>query len=572
MTWTRLIYGTAILAALSGTAIYYGGGRTVVRSIDIIELNEAANERLMPFGYRLATNIVSVQQPTWSTDPTTNRWQSGSNQIPYLVYAGIQTITLTNINVTGIVSQATSGNVDWDADITPGAWYGWWSGSPVPDVDDFYLHGALSGWDISLVQTGRTLIDGLEYPASILDVHPVGAGVYNAGSTLAWIDQVLINLIPLYVDHEQAISGVFTGAIPMLSVSSVWNRLNLPYVWTNVSRVVTNTYTNWVDSWTNEAGTATNVVRIGTNAAWNLSTNITTNYKFTSGTVCTTNMLMERYRIAAYLRWTKGQTPTWTNSVQNTWTDVIYTNNGWQGWHHNIVDYYHGYGERPDPSLPAWWEYDATNTWNAPWYLPTTTPTIDDTETGTLITTNVTSHRPERQFASVGHFRKSQFYTDTYYYDHYSDQWEFWYLFHQGGTNFVMRYDSTARVTVPYNIAGISVTGDVYFTTATGGVYRGISSSMTASNLSLIYTSAVVTVSNDLVSATNYPISQYVGSGDQWPGWDGGTYWPWPNESGYSWPNDTVYNWGVKWNIATQTWWIDTSSVVFKWEFLRCRP
>jgi hypothetical protein len=557
MTWTRLIYGTAILAALSGTAIYYGGNRTVVRSIDLIELNEAANERLMPFGYRLATNIVTVHQPTWTVDPATNRWQSGSYQIPYLVYAGIQTITLTNINVTEIVSQATSGNVDWDADTTPGAWYGWWSGSPVPDVDDFYLHGALSGWDISLVQTGRTLIDGLEYPASILDVHPVGVGVYNAGSTLAWIDQVLINLIPLYVDHEQAISGVFTGAIPMLSVSSVWNRLNLPYVWTNVSRVVTNTYTNWVDSWTNEAGTATNVVRIGTNAAWNLSTNITTNCTFTSGTVCTTNMLAERYKVASYLRWTKGTTPTWTNSVRLTWIESIYDTSG--DFTRNDYQSYEGH---PPPTFPAWWDFDATNTYSAPYYLPTTTATIDDTETGSLITTNIAPHRPERQFVAFGSIRKSQWYED-FYYPGFRQEYGYWALYHKAATNTVTRHESSVRVVVPYNIAGITVTGDVYMTTVTGGVYRGISSSMTASNMSLIYTSAVFALSNDLFAATNYPVNEHTGIGYEWPDY-GGTYWPWPNEG-------VGYNWGAKWSVS-EDWWVDTSSVVFKWEFLRCHP
>ena len=97
-TWTRLVYGTAVLGTLTGTAIFYGGNRTNIKQIDIVELREAAAERLMPFGYKLVTNTLVYHQAIWSQDPSTNRWQQGSNQIPYLVFQGLHDISNQFIN------------------------------------------------------------------------------------------------------------------------------------------------------------------------------------------------------------------------------------------------------------------------------------------------------------------------------------------------------------------------------------------------------------------------------------------------------------------------------------------
>jgi hypothetical protein len=297
VSWTRLVYGTAIITALAGTAIYYGATRSVIRPIDIVELSEGANERLMPFGYSLVTNTLIYEQARWTVDPSTNRWQLGTNQMPYLVFDGLATVTDRFINVSGIASQANE-RIWANGDFMDGSWYFWWSYLSVPGPEDFLAdEDHHPQWTISCVQTGRTFgynhneADSNELPAYVIEVHPRGVGVYNAGSTLDGIDASLLGVVPRYVDHEAAVAGVFTGAaIPMLTCSSVWTRLQLPYIWTNVSRTITNTYTNWVDSWTNATG-VTNVIRIGTNQAWQCSTNITTNYVFTTGAICTTNML-----------------------------------------------------------------------------------------------------------------------------------------------------------------------------------------------------------------------------------------------------------------------------------------
>jgi hypothetical protein len=569
MIWTRLIYGTAICTALVGTAIYYSSPRAVIKPIDIVELHEAAYERLMPFGYALATNTVIYEQPQWTVDPSTNRWQLGTNQIPYLLLSGITTVTDRFVGVTGIVNQGEEQALIWRYEYG-GVTYFWGSGSSVPFVDDFVA--IVDQWTVSVVQTGRThSIDGYtgstsEVPAYVMDVHPQGVGVYNNKATLDRIDAMLIGVIPSYADHEQAVFGAFTNStVPMLTVSSVWTRLGLPCIWTNISRTVTNTMTNWVDSWTNEAGAVTNVTRIGTNAEWLAETTLTTNFAFTTGQYCTTNMLWERFRVAQYLRWTPA-TWGWTNSVRKTWTNVVYSFVYSVDQYNTGGDYYYWLPEPPD--FPAWWNLSGIGT------SPSNTPAIDDLELGSSSTNAIANTGPLRSFTTSGDAGLLQFTTATFggrpvnpqYYSVPGQDviqgwgnaaYPWWDYLHyvytsghwQWGNNILITVESSPYLMVPYNITNAPVTCDLYTTPGWPGYARRIltngidMSGIRGSN----WIGGPVSATNDIFAVTNYPYS-----------------------GGYN--TNGIGAWRVTWSASASTPAMTPHGAVLKWQFTRCPP
>jgi hypothetical protein len=561
MNWTRLIYGTAIILSIAGGTAVYWSPRPQVKPIDMIELTEAANERLMPFGYTLSTNFILYEQPRWSEDPNTNRWQLGTNLYPYLVYDGYDVMTDQFINVTGIATPAAPGE----------NWLFWelW-GDSVPTIDNL-LNYAGPPWEYELITTGRTFnVDWwggtTEVPAFVLSVHPAGVGPVIQKSALDNVDATIYATIPNYVDHEAAVEGVFTNTtIPMLTKSSVWARLSLPSIWTNITQVTTNVPYSW--TYTNGL-IVTNLV--GTNTAWLSTTNITTNLTFTGGSRITTNMLAERFRALQYLRWTKGQTPTWTNITETTWTDTQTPTNSTDHDEAGTNSYLCEYGSYPPDTpggitdYPGWWENPITG--------PATSPEIDDAETGST-TTNKTGSRPYRAIYAVGLYSKWQnaggkwngMYSGYSWPDgnYWGATWSHWYYsgLHTCRTNVLTKRVSSPMAPVPYNIGGCAVTGDVYFSiqgnyyTSTNRI-RLCSEDMTRTQ-AFTWIGAPFPMTNDLLPATNFPYSF--------------------SEYTFAWPyTANLYeyysgNYGASWGISTNTTIIE-KDMVFKWSFSRCRP
>jgi hypothetical protein len=594
MIWTRLVYGTAILAALTGTAIFYGNDRAVVKAVDIIELSEATNERLMPFGYKLATNTIYFKQLKWIADGSnTNRWTSGNgmngSQQAYLKYDGYTQQSNSFINVEGI---ANSNSVDsWYAN---NAWEGdegyldlvsWAEWVFLPEGHVF----AENGWIVDLQTTGMTWIvwEGATniVPAYVFDVKPArSVGYRNSKSTLDAIDAALLSVIPSYADHEKAVNGNFTNntsTIPMLTVSSVWTRLDLPYVWTNISKTADVAFTNWVDTWTNDTGSITNVDRIGTNAVWNISTNISTNYTFTTGPICTTNMLNERHKVASYLKWTVMPAPVWTNVTEYYGTNLVWPATNWTEFAEDGPIGYQWRMVAPgltEPNYPAWWNYSLSNGPPGAWWAPAQTPLIDDAVSLTDTKTNgLSALYPSKTFTTSGSYSKFQV-----------GGWAWWgwpwyntfiYNFKHGesigGTNTLTVRKPCPAVKMPYNIGGITVTGDVYVSINSSPLYQFpgltniisakiLTADMTApSSNSFWWIGDPMEITNDLFTATNYPMSGgYQGPFEYWWGYDqadGGAY------------VFSSASWGTSWG-STRTQYYQGKRVILKWSFSRCKP
>ena len=540
--WSRLVYGTAVILAIAGgTAVYYTP-RPVIKPIDIIELVEGAHERLMPFGYTLATNTLVYVQSEWAVDPSTNRWQSGSNQLSYLTFVGLTSLSTQFINVAGIaIPRTTYGG--WDAWDFGGLWFPSWDG-PVPGKYNTWLSGD-NQWQVDVVQTGRTLIDGQEYPAYVVDPHPIGVGTINSSAALAYVDAIISTVIPQYADHEKAVDGMFTNQfIPMLTVSSVWARLDLPFVWTNISKTVTNVPITWTNLFD---GSST--ITIGTNRDWMISTNITTNLTFTPGPIVTTNMLQERFKVLSYLRWTPGRVPGWTNSTLTMLTNSAAVH----------ADQIYQY-ESPNPppwdftNFPAWWDFTEEAGPPGDFFEPTESDLIDDQvepgEWDTALSTNLSSGvAPYKTFSTDGLFKKYQS-LDIYKLEG-SPGWValFQLEFRDTFTTTVHYVKSSPSLLMPYNIAKIPVTGDVYLALSSPMPTNVvITSSMTGSQSnSYIWVGDVFTIENeDLFTSTNY---QY-GLVEEW--------WPTPH-----W-------WGVSWGAQADAS-VAAYRSVLKWSFSRCR-
>lgn len=557
MTWIRLVYGTAVLVALSGVAIFYGGSRAVIRPVDMAELFEATHERLMPFGYDLTTNTIAYDRVVWAIDPSTNRWQDGTNQRPYLVFSSIEPVTDSFVNVSGI-SEIPDPFYPYDHYAhfvcleDGGTWYFWDENFVESPVLTSLTYSDLgNNWRVDVVQTGRVLNAGIEYPAYQMVVHPNGVGVWNNSDNLDYIDSLILGVIPRYVDHEMAIGGRFTNASPpMLTVSAVWARLELPCVWTNVIRTPGVSITNWIDSWTNADG-VTNVTMSGTNMVWTLSTNITaTNYTFSTGPICTKQMLTERYKALSYLRWTRGSNASWATTKTSITNVVLDINSSYLPIGYIRAPPMPDGPPYPDPDYPPEWDWTATNRYFGAFYFPSNTPSIFDSDEGESGTATNVPHRPERQYISRGSYSKQQ----SIIVNWLGYNWHYSYVMDTSGngTNFVTKYNSSPVVRVPYNIGGISVTGDVYLVDKTNAFYWAETALMTASNISLSYTGSVITLTNRLFAPTNY------------------VYWVKPGSvyvetNGISW-------WYGDWNTGEKTWWVESALTILKWSFSRCHP
>lgn len=541
--WTRLVYGTAVILAIAGgTAVYYTT-RPVIKPIDIIELVEGAHERLMPFGYTLATNTLVYVQSEWSVDPSTNRWQSGSNQISYLTFVGLTEMSNQFINVAGIAIPGTTYG-GWDVWELGDEWFPTWDG-PVPGKYNTWLSG-YTQWQVDVVQTGRTLIDGNEYPAYVVDPHPIGVGTINSAAALTHVDAIITTVIPQYADHEKAVNGMFTNQfIPMLTKSSVWARLNLPFVWTNISKTVTNvpiTWTNLFDG--------SNTITIGTNRDWMVTTNITTNLTFTTGPVVTTNMLQERYKVLSYLRWTPGLTPGWTNG-----TLTMLTNSAAVYQRANSIDVHYNMPPWPYTNFPAWWDYSAEAGPPGAFYNPTESDLVDDSiepwfwdTTGS--TNIVTNLAPSKVFFTDGLFKKWQ--RLRIQKNEGVAEWValFDYELFDTFTTTVHYAKSSPSLLLPYNIARIPVTGDVYLAISRAEPTNIVISALMTGSESNSYTWAgsVLSLENeDLFYPNWYP---YEMNSEAWP---------------------TPYWWGTSWR-AQATASMAAYRSVLKWEFSRCRP
>jgi hypothetical protein len=559
MTWTRLVYGTAVIAAIAGGTAIYWTTRPTVKPIDMIELVEAAHERMMPFAYTLSTNTLIYEQPQWTVDSSTNRWQLGTNLYQYLVYAGVSTVTDRFVNISTVAGSDTE-TMTWDL----------WMPGDIPAAGNL-IDGA-AHWEGELVTTGRTIaVDWMgetnEAPALVLEVHPIGVGVRIEAETLAHVDAAINAVLTNYVDHEAAVGGVFTQAtIPMLTRSSVWARLSLPSVWTNITQTGTNLVAPW--AYTNADGSVSNYS--GTNLAWVASTNITTNLTFTSGPRITTNMLWERFQVLKYLRWTAGGTNGWTNSVM-----VAETNESWAVTNDiQSGSQYLGFYDddhRPGlvtPEWPAWWNLDATNGPPGNWYTPTNGPLIDDALTGSGAT-NASTGGPRKTFAAAGLFDKIRSAVAARYGG--EPGWAYYYsdALTQWGTNWISERSASPTLPLPYNIGGVTVTGDLYV--AVSGVtnipsMRIGSYDMTATN-AVTWVGPLLAPTNDIFAATNYPMaggwnslyeSQYV-VGDLW------TYDP------FGYFEFRAGTWGMSW-LVSASWSLSPKATVLKWRFSRCPP
>lgn len=597
MTWTRLVYGTSvILALLTQLTIYQGANRTVVKSVDVVELMEGARERLMPFGDHIATNILIYEQALWRPMATTNTWQlGGDSNRTYLAFNGLQSCTVQVVNSSSYIPDGTNVASFW-------RWFDeepYWFGDDGESVPGTVQDGLNSDqvWQLDAIQTGRTYSVNMwgetnEVPAYVYIPHTTAVGVYNQQKALEWIDSAILGVITGYVDHEAAVAGVFTQqdySIPTLTTSSVWTRLHLPCIWTNISRSVTNTCTNWVDSWTNSLGNQTNVTRIGTNAAWNVSTNITTNYTFTTGAICTTNMLWERYRVMQYLRWTKQDAtyyheyPTWTNSEFATGTNLYwgdtypetnYTITTESPWALNTPLW-----EPPAyPSdFPEWWDFSATNGPPGGWWAPLETPVFDDT--ADLGSYSSTTGRPCREASLTAINLKYQSYASEAWYLYYGYyRWVFTKAQHLEGHTTVNQRRSCPVIQMPANIGQIPVTADIYgkimvsgdnIWTATPTKYTfrtnlvaGADVTTTTSN-AFTWIGPALTPAFDLFTPTNVYFH---------------TSW-------YSWANAPVSIDGIYDGFASNGVWnlaagyqsyrraeVIGNGVILKWTFSRCRP
>jgi hypothetical protein len=642
--WTRLIYGTAVILSLAGgTAIYYitnpADQRDVIHAVDVIELAEGANERLMPFSDRLVMNWVIYQQPIYTNDVSTNRWisgtnaiyarwQDGSNQVPYCYFAGFQAVTdsvVTLNNLMNVYHQGITNHVefaswkegdewvfsdDWDNITSPSKYF----------YSDFYQNQwHTPTWTIDITHTGRTVVVGRTYgatnevPAYFFDIHPIGIGAVYTSNPVARVDSIIETLLspiyPCYVDHEQAVNGVFTNTdLPMLGKSSVWTRLNLQYVWTNVVKSATNVPYAW--ALTNSAGVVTNL--IGTNADWICSTNISTNYTFESSSVVTSNNLTARFKVLRYMRWTKGYGLTWTNSTLTTWTNLLYSPPSLVSNEvSTTVDYYpetiysEWYMDRPRPTTPDWWDASAEAGPPGEWFTPSHSPLIDDVDVGTTGTTNNGGYgQPRRWFTSDGTFVKGQAFLgqDFQFDEDYSgfwvtnkfSRWNFW-----EGTNIVFELNAKPAITVPWNVAGIPCTGDVYVAVFRERYYPDFGSNLVER---LRLQSAVMThdggfrwvgdhtaITNDVFDARTNEFHEIAipwgpmyldllltnsSWGAQWKvstrgnipfGWNP---LDWPYSNGH-WLND--YSGIDRWDSDKPVHFTE-KDVVFKWGFSRCRP
>ena len=478
--------------------------RATVKSIDLIELREASLERKMPFATNVFVSTLTYWQPQWSVDPSTNRWQLGSNLYPYLIYSGYSGDAEITEYCTNIYQE--------------GEEYAWFQSDiglpPIPTTKNLYTE--LSLWEADLVITGRTMYNGIEYPAYVFDVHPKGVGIMAEKAILDEVDTNLYTCIPLYLDHEAAVNGLFTNQstnLPYLTRSSVWERLNLPHSWTNVNQTVATSNTIWY--YTNSSSNVTSF--FGTNAYWVNSTNITDEYRFTTGPAITTNMLFERYNVAKYLRWTRGAV-LWTNGVATNWIQGTNVNEA-----KDAALSYPFYDppepEPPESDLPEWWVVGLQDGPPGSWFTPTETETLDDGKNG--IANNLSSigssyKKPTKLFYSTGRYKKEQHY--DYVLDYGFPSYANYYFYdwttisYKNSSTF---YDWKPYVNLPCNIDSVSVTGDVYIGysgdvagSSQTNIYRQKYGSydMTKTNKD-VWIGDLISVTNDIFAATNIPLS-----------------------------------------------------------------
>jgi hypothetical protein len=223
---------------------------------------------------------------------------------------------------------------------------------------------------------------------------------------------------------------------------------------------------------------------------------------------------------------------------------------------------------------PAWWDYTATNRNAGAFYDPDESPTIDPDDCTGGVTTNTSNHRPEKTFTSSGSLTKRQsIYLMRPSTDPGTQVARYEYISHldRNGTNVLAEYKAAPRIVIPYNIAGILVTADVYSASATNTTVFLKSFSITPTSTNATpWIGGEMAVTNSIFTPTNYPF------------FDLGEY-PFNDQHYYQndfWCNAVVTgdpfdagqaSWGGGWSVSTNRS-IDIARALFKWQFSRCHP
>lgn len=89
MTWTKLGFGTAVLASLTlGSAIFYDmASRNQVRTEDVVELLEATAERRLPLQTSVSSNVVAWSNAVWTIDESADYDDGTGGRSNYLQFS-----------------------------------------------------------------------------------------------------------------------------------------------------------------------------------------------------------------------------------------------------------------------------------------------------------------------------------------------------------------------------------------------------------------------------------------------------------------------------------------------------